>query len=119
MELIIVLSQVTCIPTGLRKDPTMPCLLKFPGVDHVINIPEMIGAHYNSFGMLLLQDKPGSLMLSIEKELQRDSVEINNRILRMWLEGRGKPVKWETLVEVLRDIKLKRLAQEINATLNT
>ena len=97
----------------------MPCLLKFPGVEQVINIPEMIGAHYNSFGTFLLQDKTGNLMNSIETQLQRDSVEINKKVLRMWMEGKGEPIKWETLVKVLGDIDLNELAREIDNALNT
>ena len=41
-------------------------------------------------------------------------MQINTEILREWATGRGKkPVSWETLTEVLRNIGLSTLASEI------
>ena len=46
----------------------------------------------------------------------REIERINTEILREWVTGRGKkPVTWETLTEVLRDIELCALASEIEA----
>ena len=37
------------------------------------------------------------------------------RILQEWMEGRGLPVTWESLVQILRDTKLPNLADQIEA----
>ena len=45
-----------------------------------------------------------------------DAEQINLMILQEWISGRGaKPVEWQTLVEVLNDIKLMKLAGDIAA----
>ena len=38
------------------------------------------------------------------------------RILQEWLEGKGLPVTWESLVQVLRDTGLSVLADLIQAS---
>ena len=39
------------------------------------------------------------------------------RILQEWLEGKGLPVKWETLVKTLGDIGLSALAKRLQTKL--
>ena len=68
------------------------------------------------FGVLLLEDPDGMRIRNMEKKHQRNAEEINMEILEEWLEGRGKrPVTWDTLVHILRYIKLSTLASEIAA----
>ena len=38
------------------------------------------------------------------------------RILQEWLEGKGLPVTWESLVQTLRNIDLSVLADQIQAS---
>ena len=38
------------------------------------------------------------------------------RILQEWMEGKGLPVTWESLVRTLRDTNLSTLADEIQAS---
>ena len=38
------------------------------------------------------------------------------RILEEWLEGKGLPVTWESLVKTLRNIDLSVLADQIQAS---
>ena len=38
------------------------------------------------------------------------------RILQEWIQGKGMPVTWESLVKTLRNIELSVLADEIAAT---
>ena len=94
----------------------MPLLLSFPaGADgKKLNIISQIGTSYISFGILLLEDNEGNEIYAIENELQRNASAINNRILYLWLNGKGKqPVTWETLIEVLEQIDLTVLASKI------
>ncbi len=46
------------------------------------------------------------------------AVNINLSIFQMWLNGRGKPPTWASLLEVLRDIELCVLAQDIEKGLS-
>ena len=80
----------------------------------MINIAVQIGTKFIQFGELLLDDRNGSRTKQIAKENSYDAEQINTVILKEWLSGRGKhPVTWETLIEVLRDIKLRVLACDI------
>ena len=116
-------------PTGLpliaikKKDhPTLPLLLNFPAsADGTkLNIISEIGTSYISFGLLLLEDDKGNEIYAIEKELQKNASGINNRILYLWLNGKGKqPATWETLIEVLKQVDgFKVLASDIENCLS-
>ena len=89
-------------------------LLSFPGKSgNIINIPEQIGTKYRMFGILLLNDKGGAEVSAIIKEYHKDAAEINLEILRRWIEGKGKPLGWDTLINVLQNIQLGTLASDI------
>ena len=81
-----------------------------------MNLPEKIGVDYNALGVLLLKDNDGDRITAITKELRGNAADINLEILRLWLKGKGRlPVTWATLVAVLQDIGLKKLAKDIEA----
>ena len=89
-------------------------LICFPSAGGRINLVKEIGGEYFTFGILLLEDVDGSKVSSIEKELLKNAEDINRRIFTLWLSGKGKqPVTWPTLVGVLRDIELNKLAKTI------
>ena len=72
------------------------------------------------FGILLLdvEDPNGMRIRNMERKHKNDAEEINMEVLQEWLKGAGKqPVTWDTLIDVLRDTKLTRLASEIAAVL--
>ena len=82
----------------------------------MVSIPVEIATKYTQFGTLLLDDRTGSKVTSLEHEHHKNSAKINTEILRQWLNGSGKkPVTWKTLVEVLHDIELSTLAGNIEA----
>ena len=82
----------------------------------MINIAEKISIKYHDFGLLLLDDPNGTRVRNMELKYNQDAERINKEILQEWATGRGKkPVSWETLTEVLRDIELCTLASEIEA----
>ena len=82
----------------------------------MINIAEEISTKYHDFGLLLLDDHNGTRVRIMELKYNQDAERINKEILQEWATGRGKkPVSWQTLTEVLRDIELCALASEIEA----
>ena len=90
--------------------------IRFQGRERRINIPREIGTHYYPFGILLLNDTNGTRVRYLENKHKRDPEEVNIEILSEWIDKKGKlPVSWETLVEVLYDMKLDALASEIEA----
>ena len=97
--------------------PTLPELLKFKCTDgRVLSIPIEIATKYDQFGTFLLDDSTGSRVETIAHRHHYDSEQINMKILKEWLTGRGKhPVTWATLIEVLHDVKLSTLANNIKA----
>ena len=77
-----------------------------------VNISREVGVKYLNFGTQLLQDVTGNHSASLEHDL-KNSEDINNRILMEWLSGEGRPVTWNTLVEVLEIIGKGELAKSI------
>jgi len=95
------------------EKPDLLKLLSFPGKCGNINIPEQIGTKYRMFGILLLNDKSGAEVGAIIKEYHENAAEINLEILSRWIEGKGKPLGWDTLINVLQNIQLGTLASDI------
>ena len=113
--IIIIVLPWLGVPTPPAEDhPTVRDCIMFQRLGkRTINIPQEIGSNYYQFGLLLLDDPNGTRVRNIERDY-REIEQINTEILREWVTGRGKkPVTWETLTEVLRDIELGTLASEI------
>jgi len=97
------------------KHPTLPQLLN----TRYVKIVTEIGAKYETFGVLLLNDQTGTKITAIEHKRSNNAELINIDILKEWLQGNGKkPVTWQTLVDVLKDIGLFVLAKDIEASLS-
>jgi len=92
-------------------------LLNLPSKSGSINIPEQIGTNYLRFGILLLNDKSGAEVKAIVTQKWEDAEQINVEILRLWIGGKGKPLSWNTLIDVLKAIGLNTLASDIQDSL--
>ena len=92
--------------------PTLPLLYNF-------NTPAQVGTSFLKFGTLLLKDETGTQVKNIDHELRGNPESINERILHYWLQGRGLPVTWETLINTLRACSLNELANKIEASIST
>lgn len=79
----------------------------------LLRIPEKVGARYYSFGMCLLKDMSGEKLQKFRGECQGDARAIVRMIWKEWLEGKGVPVTWGALVDVLREIGIYDLADQI------
>ena len=98
-----------CIFYFSGDPPSMPELLR-------LRVHQQVGANYNYFTFFLLKDKTGSRVKMIEDECRGRPERIVLRILQEWLEGKGLPVTWESLIQTLRDTDLSVLADQIQAT---
>ena len=86
----------------------------FPLAGSKVDLAVEIGVHYYIFGVQLLQDSTGSQVSALEKEMGKNAQDINHKIFELWLQGKGRqPVTWGTLMAVLQDIGLYRLAKDI------
>ena len=66
-----------------------------------------------------MNDQTGAKITAIEQKRLNNAEQINIDILKEWLQGKGmKPVTWQTLVDVLKDIGLSELAKDIEASLS-
>jgi len=92
-------------------------LLNFPGKSGDISIPEQISTKYFKFGVLLLNDETGAEVNAIIARYRDDAEQINLEILRLWIGGKGKPLSWDTLIDVLKAIGLNTLATDIQNSL--
>ena len=98
------------------SNPTLKDLICFPMPGGKVNLAEKIGVSYYEFGVLLLEDDGGDQIAAIEKEQGKNASDINREVCRLWLKGKGRqPVTWATLVAVLQDIQLVKLARDIEA----
>ena len=88
----------------------MPKLLNFNAGTRCLNIPREIGTSYNEFVIHLLQDDNGVRVSALERQYHGAAEDISRHILQEWLQGRGSPVLWSTLVDALRTIELNELA---------
>ena len=96
--------------------PTLVECIRFRGRDRRINISQEIGTKYITFGTLLLEERTGERVSAIAHKHAYDCEQASLEILEEWVAGRGKqPVTWNTLIEILHDIKLSTLAREIEA----
>ena len=89
-------------------------ILSFPGKNESINIPKQISTNYSMFGILLLNDETGAEVRTITTKFHEDANQINLEILRLWIEGKGKPLSWDVLIDVLKGIGLNSLAKDID-----
>ena len=86
----------------------------FPLADSKVNLAVEIGTNYNTFGVQLLQDRAGTQVSALEKEMGKNAQNINHQIFMLWLQGKGRqPVTWNTFVAVLQDAGLEQLAKDI------
>ena len=67
------------------------------------------------FGICLLNDETGSRVRGFKQACQGDPEDVVLRILQEWMEGKGLPLTWESLIKTLRDTGLSTLADEIAA----
>ena len=81
-----------------------------------LGVAEQVGTKFRKFGTLLLDDRKGNQVDTIEQELRGKVEDINRRILQYWLQGKGLSVTWETLVHTLRTCSLNELADQIEAS---
>ena len=99
------------------QDLTLPLLQNLPiSSGKNIDITEEVGVHYFKFGVQLLNNETGAVLEAIEKEMQNVPSNITRRILTQWLQGKGKNVTWEVLVDALESIHLSNIANHIRGT---
>ena len=89
----------------------MPVLLR-------LEIPREVGGNYHTFGIFLLNDQTGGIVDTFREQYHGDAESVVRRILREWLEGRGLPVTWDSLINALRDTNLLTMVHRIQAVLN-
>ena len=97
--------------------PDLPKLLNFPSKSGNISIPQQVGAQYFTFGVVLLNDKTGAEVNAIATQYRGNAQQINFEILRLWIGGKGKPLSWDALIDVLKAIGLNTLAGDIQDSL--
>ena len=88
--------QPSCLCTHER--PPLPQLLNFPlkNGSH-INIPQQIGTKYFQFRIQLLNDQTGEEIEATVYKYQEEAEEINFKILRQWMRGKGKSLDWDNI----------------------
>ena len=64
------------------------------------------------FGILLLNDETGAEVRTIVTKHHEDADQINLEILSLWIQGKGKPLSWDVLIDVLKTIGLGTVAED-------
>ena len=96
-------------PVTEKEKPSLPKLL-------TLKVPQKVGARYELFGLLLLNDDDGSIIEAMEHDCHEKCERIVRKTLSEWLRGKGKPVTWNVLIDTLRDCELSNLANLIHET---
>ena len=78
---------------------------------------EQVDGKYRDFGTLLLNDKRGVIVDSIEIS-QHTPEDIVTGILKKWLQGGGIPVTWQSLIRALKNSGHLTLASTIKEKLD-
>ena len=95
-------------------------LLSFKTAVGDLKLASEIGEAYLQFGRSLLADKDGTVTTSIAERLDHNAAAINQEILGLWLQGKGRqPVQWSTVIDTLREINLLDLASQMEQNLKT
>ena len=81
-----------------------------------LRVHEEVSSNYFGFGIFLLNDTTGSRVSGFEQACQRDPERIVQRILREWVEGKGLPVTWESIIQTLNKTGMSTLAHKIEAS---
>ena len=103
------------------EQPTLPEFLSFPTITgDTVDITEEVGTKYTRLGILLLNDKKGSVVDQISCDCRDKAADIVYEILKRWIRGKGKqPVTWKTLTDTLRAVGLTELATCIETSLTS
>ena len=56
-------------------------------------------------------------MNAVTTQHRDNAQQTNLEILRLWIGGKGKPLSWDTLINVLKAIGLNNLAGDIQESL--
>ena len=110
--------------TGYTGVPTMKLLTSLPipgdGAKRKnLNIIQRTSTRYTKLAMYLLDDDNCEIVDCLKEKYRGDPEEIVTAVYKKWINGAGrKPVTYQTLVDVLRDIELTSLAEEIETALN-
>ena len=110
--------------TGYTGVPTVKLLTYLPILtdgrkQKTLNIIQRTSTHYANLSMFLLNGDNCDIVDSLKEKYRGDPEEIVTAVYKKWINGAGRqPVTWQTLVDVLRDIKLNSLAEEMETALN-
>ena len=108
-----------------KSEPTFTSAAKNYGTDRIVKPPNMLVLQSLrifeeiarddavKLGTFLLDDETGNRVTGIA-DMARSVEDLNRQIFQRWLKGDGKqPTNWDTLIGVLRKIKLHELADQI------
>ena len=109
--------------TGYTGVPTMKLLtsypIKFGSEENKLKIIQSTSKYYEKLAMFLLDDDNCDIVDCLKEEYHNNPEKIVTAVYKKWLVGTGrKPVTWQTLVGVLREIELNILAKDIETALN-
>ena len=112
---LVVRVSTNILVTSEAQGPTLPQLISLPArTGETINIMQRVGTQYTNLGLILLNDKDGSIVDQITSEYHWKAEDITREILKRWIRGEGKqPVTWKTLTDALTAIGLTELAKSI------
>ena len=108
--------------TGYTGVPTVRLLtdlsILVDGVKKSVSITQKTSTCYTKLAMYLLDDDNRDIVDGFKEKYHGDPEEIVTAVYKKWINGTGrKPVTWQTLVDVLREIELSSLAAEIETVL--
>ena len=77
-----------------------------------IRIIETSAVKYRDIGTILLNDKTGAIVTSIQQTAQSNPVEAVRMIYERWIQE-NEDHSWKKLIQCFREVRLNSLAKEI------
>ena len=94
--------------------PTLKLMYGFPTIDGYLNLGNLLEDRYKEVGPYLLgPENSGSVLELYESQYPGNARKITNGIFIKWLQGFGKPVTWDTLVDCLEKFSISCIVKVV------
>ena len=106
------------LEAALSASPSIRTLILLKGPDgQKVEIVASVAAKWKEIGLLLDLDATDQYLDTIETVYEKDPSSCCQAMFQHWLKGNGVEQTWGTLIDILKDCKLGRLAESVEKIL--
>ena len=106
------------LEAALSASPSIKTLKVLKGPDgQKVEIVAAVAKKWKEIGVLLDFDATGQHLDTIETGYEKDPSSCCQAMFQHWLKGNGVEQTWGTLIDILKDCKLRMLAESVEKIL--